>query len=212
LKTSSARTPGARWARAAIGLWVLIVGAGFGWLLRYGNTPGPALAAPGTWPAETGLELDPQVPTLLMFAHPRCPCTRASLHELERLVAQVGGRIRGCVLLYQPNAASDDWRDTDLARLADHIPGVRALADVDGRAARAFGARTSGHVVVYEPTGRLVFSGGLTAARGHEGDNRGRDAIRHWVETHATLEPATPVFGCELLPEERTCCEATLDS
>ena len=38
-------------------------------------------------------------------------------------------------------------------------------------------SKTSGQVVVYDAKGALLFSGGITAARGHMGDNAGRDRI-----------------------------------
>jgi hypothetical protein len=70
--------------------------------------------------------------------------------------------------------------------------------DPGGAIARRLGAHTSGQVLVYGRAGELVFQGGLTAARGHEGANRGRDAIRRLVETGAPTEPETAVFGCPL--------------
>ncbi|HKX46007.1 MAG TPA: hypothetical protein VJP77_04845, partial [Planctomycetota bacterium] len=53
----------------------------------------------------------------------------------------------------------------------------------------------------YEPAGALVFSGGLTSARAHEGDNRGRDAVRHFVLQGAVVERGTPVYGCALFDD-----------
>jgi hypothetical protein len=186
-------------SRIVPALWILCVCAGLGGLLVYGNTPGAPAASPEAWPADpAGAELETDHPTLIMFAHPRCPCTRSSLHELERLVAQVGGRIRGRILFQRPSDAEEGWERTELWRIAEAIPGFRAEVDPDGRAARAFGAETSGHVVVYDPDGRLIFSGGVTAARAHEGDNRGRDAIRHWATTGEVTESRTRVFGCAL--------------
>lgn len=164
----------------------------------YSNTPGPAYAAPESWPGLAGVELAEKQPTVLMFAHPRCPCTVASLHELERLVAQVGGRISGAVFFYRPLEARADWEKTELWRQASAIPGFRAVVDVDGETARAFGAATSGHIVVYDSSGRLVYSGGLTAARAHEGDNRGRDAVRAFANDGLILEARMPVYGCPI--------------
>ena len=69
----------------------------------------------------------------------------------------------------------------------------------DGREARLFGAATSGQTMVYGRNGHLLFSGGITAARGHYGDNAGASAIG------ALLEQPTPqsgrktaVYGCAL--------------
>ena len=50
---------------------------------------------------------------------------------------------------------------------ASAIPGVIVTPDVGGRIAARLGAKTSGHVLVYDENGVLKFSGGITAARGH---------------------------------------------
>jgi hypothetical protein len=145
-----------------------------------------------------GVEHDAALPTLVMFAHPRCPCTRASLGELERLVAEVGGALRVHVLFHRPPDAEEGWERTDLWSRAERLPNARVAADAGGALARTFGAQTSGHVVVYDPSGRLAFSGGITMARAHEGYSRGRAAVVRLALEGTTSEPCTPVFGCAL--------------
>jgi hypothetical protein len=70
--------------------------------------------------------------------------------------------------------------------------------DIDGIAAKRFGAATSGHVIVYDPSGSLVFEGGITAGRGHQGDNTGQIAIIDIVEGRIPTVNHMPVFGCEI--------------
>src|SRR5262245_2672749 len=62
----------------AIALWLGSAGTGLLWLMAYDNTPGAGADAPDRWPASTALTRDPETPTLVMLAHPRCDCTRAS--------------------------------------------------------------------------------------------------------------------------------------
>jgi hypothetical protein len=76
------------------------------------------------------------------------------------------------------------------------VPGVRVVRD-DGAEAWRFGARVSGQVMVYDHAGRLQFSGGITGARGHEGDNAGRDAIEALLAGRPHAASAF-VFGCLL--------------
>ena len=51
------------------------------------------------------------------------------------------------------------------------------LRDDDGAEARRFGAETSGQTLLYDEHGALLFSGGITGARGHAGDNAGRASL-----------------------------------
>ena len=57
------------------------------------------------------------------------------------------------------------WARTGLWDQAEAIPGVRIWTDVGAVEARRFGAATSGLVLVYDASGRLVFQGGITPAR-----------------------------------------------
>src|SRR5690606_19845779 len=97
---------------ALVAGWLLAAAAGLFGLLRYGHAPGAAGLAPAAWPDDCGLARAPDRPTLLLFAHPRCPCTVASVHELARLVADVGGAIGGHVLFTRPAGVDDDFTDT----------------------------------------------------------------------------------------------------
>ena len=134
-----------------------------------------------------------------MLAHPQCPCTRASLGELEQIMAHLDGRIAATVLFYRPENAPAGWTASDLWDKASRIPGVTAAWDSEGAEARRFGGATSGHVVVYDARGYLLFSGGITASRGHSGDNFGRKAIVSAVGSGVILRGPAPVFGCSLL-------------
>src|SRR5258708_3051129 len=70
---------------ALIGAWVLVVAGGLGWLSSYKATRGADGSAPASWPVETGVAREPGKATLVMLAHPHCPCTRATLAELETI-------------------------------------------------------------------------------------------------------------------------------
>jgi len=140
-----------------------------------------------------------------MLVHPQCPCSRASIGELALLMAQSQGRLKAYVLFLKPAGFSDDWEKTDLWQSAAGIPGVKPLVDYDGMEARRFHAKTSGQTVLYDAEGRLLFSGGITAARGHAGDNAGRSAIVSLVNAKVADKAETPVFGCPLFDENSDC-------
>jgi hypothetical protein len=192
-----------RWLnRSLVGLgvvWLSGVGVGLWMLTDYANAPGQAAAVPAQWPIASGIERVPGRATLIMLAHPQCPCTRASIGELALLMAQAQELVSVYVLFLKPTGISSDWYRSDLWDSAASIPGVTALEDEGGREALRFHAATSGQTVLYDADGRLLFSGGITAARGHSGDNTGRTAVVSLLTTGAADRTETAVFGCSLL-------------
>jgi hypothetical protein len=180
-------------------LWLFAVVAGFVIILNYQTASGTSGQTPAHWPALTNATLDLRRHTLVMFAHPHCPCTRASLEELNRLMARSEGRIAAEVFFYRPSAFDSNWIQSDLSRSAAAIPGVSVHEDVDGALARRFGAETSGYVLLYDTSGQLLFKGGITGSRGHAGDNEGEDAIVLLSAGQNAPIRQTQVYGCSLL-------------
>ncbi|HXA44168.1 MAG TPA: hypothetical protein VNZ25_01575 [Candidatus Angelobacter sp.] len=180
-------------------LWLVAAGTGFAWILNYQNSSGGAGPAPEHWPLGTQITLNSKEDTLVMFAHPQCPCTEASLEELNRLLARSGGSVAAQVWFFKPDSFSNDWAHSDLWKSAAAIPGVTVREDVNGAQARLFGAETSGYVLLFDTHGRLLFKGGITGSRGHAGDNAGENAIIAWSNGQAAGLDKTPVYGCSLL-------------
>jgi hypothetical protein len=192
-------------------VWVTGVTLGFAVLGRHSTTPGEAAAGPSQWPSATRLSRAPAGrSTLLLFVHPKCPCTRATMGELEILMARSMERAEACVVFVRPPEVAAGWERTDLWQRATRIPGVVVRVDEGGVEAQRFGAVTSGEVLVYDPSGALRFAGGITAARGHSGDNAGRSAVEALLAGHDDALRSSPVFGCRLLApscgtKDRTC-------
>lgn len=182
-------------------IWVLIILAGLWVLWGYENTPGQAGQPPLNWPAASRVQRHSNQFTLIMLVHPHCPCTRASINELALIMARGTGRSTAHVLFLKPDGAELGWERSDLWRNASMIPGVEVMADEGGAEARLFNASTSGQVLLYDAGGRLLFSGGITGARGHEGDNAGRDAITSLLISGEAGSTETFVFGCSLFDE-----------
>jgi glyoxylase-like metal-dependent hydrolase (beta-lactamase superfamily II) len=185
--------------------WMLMIIAGLGFLWDYKSAPGMAAAAPPQWPADSHLQPASDRATLVMLAHPHCPCTRASIGELARMMAQAPGRVTAYVLFVKPANFAEGWEKTDLWASATAIPGVSVVEDDGGLEARRFHAATSGQTMLYDEDGKLIFSGGMTGARGHEGDNAGRTAIVSLLTVDEANESETPVFGCPLFAQTDEC-------
>jgi hypothetical protein len=122
-------------------------------------------------------------------------------------MAQAQGRVSAYVLFGSPSGATADWHETTSWEIAAAIPDVTVIEDADGEEAGRFGAATSGQTLLYDAAGQLQFSGGITDARGHAGDNVGRAAIVALLLTGASGHSRSSVFGCPLVgtdnPEER---------
>ena len=186
------------WTTAVIGVaWAAAVALGLRGLLNYENAPGPVAAVPDAWPS-TQIPLARDGMTLVMLAHPHCPCTRASVGELAEVMARVEGKARAYVLFSKPAESGAEWDDTGLRRSAAAIPGVTVFSDPEGAEARRFGAETSGHTLLFSADGRRLFSGGITQSRGHAGDNAGASSIVALAHNQISSGAGTFVFGCSL--------------
>jgi len=171
---------------------------GFYQLWDYSNGPGIPGDPPRFWPSESKLQREIGKPTLLVFAHPRCPCTRASFGELERILTHINDKVSTHVVFYHPKNFSADWVKADLWQTSQKMAVSSVSIDSDGEEIRHFRPKTSGQVYLYSADNRLIYSGGITGSRGHEGDNDGRTAILSWVLDKQLITPDTFVFGCSL--------------
>ena len=179
--------------------WVGLVALGFASLFEHAATPGAAAAAPLDWPDTAPVPRDPNLPSLQMFVHAGCPCSLASLRELERVVAKCSGRVAVTVHVLDEPALGLDVKASPAWEIAARLPGAHARLDRHGAAARAFGVTTSGTVVMYAPGGHLTYHGGITGSRGHEGDNAGLAAVLARIENIDAPVAVAPVFGCDLI-------------
>jgi hypothetical protein len=123
--------------------------------------------------------------------------------ELNKIMTHVQGKLTAYVLFLKPAGSGPDWDDTSLCRTAEGIPRVKVISDIDGAEAQQFGARTSGHTLLFARDGRLLFSGGITELRGHEGDNVGENTIISIVNKNIGGRDRTSVFGCSLFSEKK---------
>ncbi len=182
-------------------IWLVVAISGFCIVAKYAYTPGPAAEPPAQWPSGTGIPLTPGHAALVMLAHPECPCTRASLEELARVLTVYGKKLDAHVVFLQAEESAGDGYSGGLPATAAAIPGLHVWIDRGGRMIERFGAYVSGQVLVYDPSGRLAFSGGITAGRGHAGDNPGVEGLmqlgQRGFRAPVNGEPLrSAVFGC----------------
>ena len=134
-----------RWfALTATSLWALAVAIGLYALELHGASPGRSGVAVGRWPARSRIHLASGRPTMVVAVHPLCPCTRATVSELARLLTRCAGQVEVYLLIFVPERAGHGWGPTAGLRRLAAMPGVHLLDDPAGEEADCFGARTSG--------------------------------------------------------------------
>jgi hypothetical protein len=173
-----------------IGMWALIA---------FEQTPGAVSAAPGRWPVSSAVKRVSGRPEIVVFVHPFCSCTDATIAELAHLsVREKPGAAAPVitVLFYRPRSSA--WAPNGLWNKARDLEFAQVAWDDDGVEARRFGARTSGYVLLYNSSGSLLFRGGVTGSRGHRGDNYGLDELVASLDSQRPAPALSRVFGCAL--------------
>lgn len=182
----------------AVAVWILLAGMGTMALLARETRQAPRNVTPHQWPSDTEIQRSHDKATLLMFIHPNCPCTRASVTQLMRVVSELPASSRPQTIFVARRAAVDDWRAEWLTSMEASVPGAVIVRDLESIEAKRFGAAASGHVLLYEADGTLSFDGGVTLGRGHEGENAAADALARALSTSGTARAHTAVFGCPI--------------
>ena len=182
---------------AAIGAWLIVILAGFAFAERYAHTAGTGSSVTH-WPDQTSL-VYPDTTTLVMFVEAGCPCSEASLSELNLLLQDRRNHLHAHIVVEPIPGDVTAAESQSLVQHAQRIAPASLHFDTDGRERRQFDAHTSGETQVFAPTGALLFRGGITAARGHEGDNVGYQMIASLTQGVASARGGlltTPVYGC----------------
>jgi len=163
-------------------------------LMAFDSTPGAPASAPVRWPKQTSFTRVAGRKQLLMFVHPECTCSIASLEQLRNLQKMTAERLDMRVVLWgrpATNSSGRNWRQ--------EIGSAALFEDRDGSEARLFGAKTSGQTLIYDEVGNLIYSGGVTVFRGEGG---GEPILRRIMQTlnNADRRPSfrMPVFGCPI--------------
>lgn len=179
--------------------WFLIVIFGTGSMFLYSLTPGKSSALERA-PGSTKLLENTGNPTLLLFIHPQCSCSKATLKELVKLLEE-RGPLEVKIIFINPSNV-ENFLDGEIWNQAIRIPDVDVLVDTNHVEAKLFKVKTSGHAILFDESGKRVFSGGLTASRGHEGTSSGSEFIRSWLQNRSEKTFISKIFGCSFFKEE----------
>ncbi len=175
--------------------WILCASAGVGSMLVYSLTPGSHPVVRKI-PTDSEIQISKSRPNLLVFLHPKCSCSHATLSELRGLLPDLG-ETSVTIIFNNPNKELS-WISGDLFQETKKLPNVKIFVDDGSLETLRFGVKTSGHVVLMNETGKAVFSGGITPMRGHGGENIGTNFIRSWIKGRGPASSITDIFGCGL--------------
>jgi hypothetical protein len=146
-------------------VWLPAVGDGLHHVWAYENSPGRSGNSPAQWPSASYIRRN-DLPTLVLFIHPYCPCSRATLGEFAILMTHSQRLVNANAVFVKPTGFDEAWEQSDLWRSAMAIPGVTVTEDENAVEAGRFGSETSGQVALYSAAGALLFSGGITGSGG----------------------------------------------
>ncbi len=172
---------------------------GFALLTDYSTRPGPesdVLLRISSDELPGIQSTDGDSPTIILFYHPKCPCTFATIRCLERLSTNFRTQPQIHAFAYRPQDESDTWIDSRSTRVLRNLEDIRIHPDIDGERFRRFGVRVSGHILIYDKNCDLTFSGGITPFRSHEGDCRASQQFVRCANDEIDECTRWPVFGC----------------
>lgn len=179
-------------------IWLITIAIVLRAWLDYEHTPGAIAGERLRWPADSGLVSDSQSGTLVMFLHPQCPCSRAGLRKLERILSQLPQRPT-CHFLFAPmTPAENDEQHSENRRIAASLSPKGTKTDDGAFEAACFDAKTSGYVLYYDSAGQLRYRGGILAERGSDRTNAFEQALVEAIRNPRYPVVHTPVFGCPL--------------
>lgn len=185
------------WPSLGVGTCLVWLGASllvFGFLYRHTYQPSKIPMLPAS---DEAIGASAQF-RIKIFAHPYCPCTRASLEQFGESAARFPAGAQPEIIFVTAGLAESEIANSPLVLRARELPRAQVRFDATGDEAKRFGVSISGEVLAFDPGGRLVFRGGITPGRGHQGTSTGQAELENIVHGRSPGPCATPVFGCHL--------------
>jgi peroxiredoxin len=146
---------------------------------------------------------------VLEWVNPGCPYVQKHYNSGNMPATQKQARAKGVVWLAVNSTAVDayDYRKpADLAswlKTKDAVP-TATLMDVDGKVGRAYGARTTPHMYLIDPQGKLVYAGAIdsipsaSASDIKTATNYINQALDEALAGKALSKPTSQAYGCSI--------------
>lgn len=140
-----------------------------------------------------------EYPLTLLFLHPECPCSDASIYEITQM-QKLNSEMNFKIIISYPKNTYNKWVSSNRAkRQLLKNKSIELIDDKNNVLSDAFGASTSGVTLIFKEENNLVFAGGITPSRGHLGRT-----IAHEIIKEASLFSFTKneVYGCSINTQE----------
>jgi hypothetical protein len=184
--------------------WGLLVASlasaslGWMWLLEHAFRPTATRDFVAQWPCgarPVPAEADTRI---IVFAHPYCPCTRATLDQLDQSLTRFPHNTFVRVVFTTAGLHGRDIAESGLVAFARRMPRVDVYLDETAEETLRFQARVSGEVLAFDRSGNCQFHGGLTSGRGHRGESTGQRQLERVAVGDSTAPFIGPVYCCVL--------------
>lgn len=150
------------------------------------------------WPQGTLLGETASRFRIVVFVHPFCPCTAATVRELDESLTRIPDDVTIDAIAVTAGFSPEELLRSRTLEALRRMPRVRLHSDPEGHERALFGAVVSGETFGFDPHGRRVFHGGVTPGRGHQGDADGQRELEDLAAGRRQAPAEAPVFGCRL--------------
>jgi AhpC/TSA family len=146
---------------------------------------------------------------VLEWVNPGCPYVQKHYNSGNMPATQKDARARDVVWLAVNSTAVDAY---DYRKPADLTAWLKAkgatptatLMDVDGKVGRAYGARTTPHMYLIDPQGKLIYAGAIDSiASANASDiksatNYVKQALDEALAGRPLSKPTSQAYGCSI--------------
>jgi hypothetical protein len=171
--------------------------------------PAPAFSATDTSGKTVSLADFKGRHVVLEWVNPGCPYVRKHYDSANMPATQKDATGKGVVWLSinsTHTGASDYLPPARLAGWMKDKGGAptATLMDADGKVGRAYGARTTPHMYVVDPTGKLIYAGAIDSkpsanpADIKTATNYVNQALAESLAGKPVSQPATQAYGCSI--------------
>lgn len=146
---------------------------------------------------------------VLEWVNPGCPYVRKHYNSANMQGTQKDATAQGVVWLAinsTENASADYLTPAQLEQwmLTQKASATRTLMDEEGTVGKAYGARTTPHMYIVDPKGRLIYAGGIDSVPSSRIDdiktavNYVKQGVREALAGQPLASATTRPYGCSI--------------